>query len=499
MPGPSIFTVSPLFAPACNCDTNGMKRSIIKTAALAAVEALEGRLLLSAVTLDSGTLLVQGDAATPNRIILTVNRGSLRVIDNRLSRTFPLAGITDVHIIGGAKNDVIQVGAGLKVSTEIDGMGGNDRITGGTQPGLIITGAGKSIVTPGSGLNYVDVTLGNNVVNLAGGKLRQPADIIVAKPSDIIRGRMAQTQVFSPSVAPASPIMRWSRKVAPTLTATASETAGGVIGIALLSDSVTLSGGKTPTGTLTFTLTAPDGSIADTETITVTGNGTYSTSNTVIAARVGTYTWNVSYSGDGRNFPATDNGPAQSLPADVRPTPQIIATASETAGGVIDFALLSDAVTIDGGVNPTGTLTFTLTAPDGSIADSETVAVTGNGAYATSNAILATQVGTYRWHAGYSGDAINNPAADNGSGQSLAAVRATPQLAATASETAGGVVGIALLSNTVTLTGGNHPTGQLTFTLNAPDGSVADTETVTVTGNGAYATSHTVIAGQVGT
>ena len=39
----------------------------------------------------------------------------------------------------------------------------------------------------------------------------------------------------------------------------ASETAGGVVGTAVLSDSATLAGGYTATGTITFTLTQPDG------------------------------------------------------------------------------------------------------------------------------------------------------------------------------------------------------------------------------------------------
>ena len=38
------------------------------------------------------------------------------------------------------------------------------------------------------------------------------------------------------------------------------------------------------------------------------------------------------------------------------------------------------------------------------------------------------------------------------------------------------------------LTGGDNPTGTITFTLTGPGGNVLDTETTTVNGNGIYTT-----------
>jgi hypothetical protein len=70
----------------------------------------------------------------------------------------------------------------------------------------------------------------------------------------------------------------------------------------ILNDSASLSGGYSPTGTITFTLY--DGATqVDSETATVTGNGMYSTTTgyTVPATGAGDYTWDASYGGDGNN------------------------------------------------------------------------------------------------------------------------------------------------------------------------------------------------------
>ena len=76
-------------------------------------------------------------------------------------------------------------------------------------------------------------------------------------------------------------------------------------------DDATISGALTPTGTITFKLFAPAdatcaGAAAYTQTVTVNGNGTYSTTNTsFVASTVGTWRWQVTYSGDANNNPAT--------------------------------------------------------------------------------------------------------------------------------------------------------------------------------------------------
>src|SRR5262249_11371321 len=96
----------------------------------------------------------------------------------------------------------------------------------------------------------------------------------------------------------------------PTLTTTPSGNVTLGTTSPILSDPATLSGGYFETGTITFTLLDPSATVVDTETVTVSGNGTYSTptgftlpaSGTVI----GTYQWNATYRGDANNNTASD-------------------------------------------------------------------------------------------------------------------------------------------------------------------------------------------------
>ena len=157
---------------------------------------------------------------------------------------------------------------------------------------------------------------------------------------------------------------------------------------ATLKDSGTLTGGFNPTGSLTFTLYAPDGStVVDTETVTVSGNGTYSTPTgytlPTTGLVTGTYQWVVSYSGDPTTTPRApprgtsrlrSHRPARrSAQRRIRRMSRWMAAASPT---------LKDSATLAGAYNATGTITFSLYAPDGTtVVDTEMVTVSGNGTY----------------------------------------------------------------------------------------------------------------------
>ena len=100
-------------------------------------------------------------------------------------------------------------------------------------------------------------------------------------------------------------------------------------------------------------------------------------------------------------------------------TPTLVTTPSQ---GTVTLSptvppILIDAATLANGVNPTGTITFTLVGPDGTTVDTEHVMVNqGNGTYTTPTGFIpgVTQpvgpilAGTYQWDATYSGDANNN-------------------------------------------------------------------------------------------
>ena len=96
----------------------------------------------------------------------------------------------------------------------------------------------------------------------------------------------------------------------PTITTTPSTTSVTLGRPVTLTDTAALSGGYHETGTITFTLY--DGStLVDTETVAVSGNGSYTTPTgytlPTTGTVTGTYQWDASYSGDTNNNAASDN------------------------------------------------------------------------------------------------------------------------------------------------------------------------------------------------
>jgi hypothetical protein len=99
-------------------------------------------------------------------------------------------------------------------------------------------------------------------------------------------------------------------KASPAISTTAS--AGGPAGTVVI-DTTILSGGISPGGTIEFKLYGPSaaadcsGTPVDDETVTVTGNGNYTTLIGFTPSQAGTYWWTASYSGDANNNPAATN------------------------------------------------------------------------------------------------------------------------------------------------------------------------------------------------
>jgi hypothetical protein len=312
-------------------------------------------------------------------------------------------------------------------------------------------------------------------------------------------------QILSP-VLSATSLTLVLPKASPTLLTTASFKAGSgnLVGVAIPEDSATLSGGNQETGPLTFTLYAPDNTVVDTQTITPNGDGTYATSNTNVATEAGTYTWKVAFAGDNYNNAAQDQGGAAEQVTTVKASPTLVTTASFKAGSgnVVGSSIPEDSATLSGGNQETGLLTFTLYAPDNTVADTQTITPSGNGTYVTSNTNVAEEVGTYTWKVAFAGDNYNNATQDQGgTAEQLTTVKTSPSLVSAASFKAGSGsgVGSAIPEDSAVLSGGYKESGPITFTLYAPDNSIVDTETVTPNGDGTYATSNTTVATQVGT
>ena len=193
----------------------------------------------------------------------------------------------------------------------------------------------------------------------------------------------------------------------PTISTVAS--AGGVLGTAV-NDVATLTGGSSPTGTVTFRLYSDAACTMQvfTSTNPVVG-GTTATSGSFAPSALGTYYWTAVYSGDANNDGATSpcGAPNESVTI-TRATPGISTQASP---GNLVGAPVRDVATLAGGLDPTGTVTFRLY---GDAACATQVFTSTNpvvaGTTATSDWFTPTSPGTYRWTAIYSGDVNNNAA-----------------------------------------------------------------------------------------
>jgi hypothetical protein len=255
-------------------------------------------------------------------------------------------------------------------------------------------------------------------------------------------------------------------KATPSLAGNASD---GVVGTAI-HDEVTVSGGFSPAGEVTFSVFAPSDATCTTPLATTTSpiESDKATSANFLPQQTGGFRWTASYSGDANNK-------AVSLACDAAGQASTVTKASPTLSGSATPAALAgstitDDVTLSGGFAPGGEIVFRAYGPDDETcaktpAYEETVAVSsGNGSYSPSG--FAPGAGTYRWTAEYEGDA-NNEAVSSTCGaanQTSTVAKATPSLTGTASD---GVVGTAI-HDEVTLSGSFSPTGEVTFSVFAP-------------------------------
>ena len=197
------------------------------------------------------------------------------------------------------------------------------------------------------------------------------------------------------------------------------------------------------------------------------------------------------YSTDGSSNSASDTSTSLTV---IAASPTLTTTASPatvTLGATAPT--ISDSAVLAGGYNETGTVSFTLMLGSTTVyTTSDTV--TGDGTYTASYTLptSGTVTGTYAWTDSYSGDANNNPATGNtDSSEQTVVSLASPTLSTLPSATSVtlGNTGSPVLTDTATLAGGYYETGDITFNLYYNGGATpVDTETVTVNGNGSYAT-----------
>jgi hypothetical protein len=275
----------------------------------------------------------------------------------------------------------------------------------------------------------------------------------------------------------------------------------------VLQDSLTLSGGFNPTGTVDFYLFAPGVTPAldfsnavyhETDTVS---NGAASTATGYVLPTTGTvtgtYQWESHYSGDNLNNPADDVGAANEQVIVTPAIPMIVTTASSAVTLGTTAPTLTDSAVVSGGYYETGDLVFTLTGPTGVIYTND-VAVHGNKTYYSTDAgtttgsatlpTTGTVAGTYTWSVSYNGDSNNKAAVDQGGTAEQTVVSpASPTISTVPNVTNVPLGTVVTLQDTATLTGGYHEQGSITFTLYRGATQVY-TENVGVNGDGTYST-----------
>ncbi|HQU45816.1 MAG TPA: hypothetical protein PK867_23580, partial [Pirellulales bacterium] len=129
---------------------------------------------------------------------------------------------------------------------------------------------------------------------------------------------------------------------------------------AMLTDSANLAGGYFATGTVTFSLYNPSHAVVYTDTVTVSGNGTYDTSTGTdpggyLPAVTGTYQWVAVYSGDANNQTVTSKFGDEPEVVSPSPVPPSISTTPGSTVVLGSSVKLTDTATLSGGNSPAGT------------------------------------------------------------------------------------------------------------------------------------------------
>ncbi|MGD0195713.1 MAG: hypothetical protein ABSC35_12720 [Candidatus Dormibacteria bacterium] len=244
--------------------------------------------------------------------------------------------------------------------------------------------------------------------------------------------------------------------------------------------------GDNPTGTVTFWLYGPNdpncavsqvaaaGSLQSwTETLDSSGNASVPAPGYTTNAD-GTYNWVATYSGDSNNVGATSSCGAESVV--ISKNNSSITTDQSNQGGAIVGTTIKDTAKVTGN-NPSGSVTFFLYGPNDTNcvnnADSGlkwlqswTVTLDADGkASVPDPGYTTTQTGRFQWVAHYSGDANNTDAWSTCGNEPVKIDQASPTIVTVASS--GGPVGTQI-HDTAQVSGGDNPTGTVTFNLYSP-------------------------------
>src|SRR5208337_1680169 len=244
---------------------------------------------------------------------------------------------------------------------------------------------------------------------------------------------------------------------------TTQQPASATVGSSI-ADQATVSGGFSPTGTVTFNL-YNNSTASGTPLVTFANvalvNGV-ATSPGYTATATGTDYWVATYNGNSNNNSVSSVPTAE--PVTITPATPAINTTQQPASATVGSSI-ADQATVSGGFSPTGTVTFNLynnsTASGTPLVTFANVALV-NGV-ATSPGYTATATGTDYWVATYNGNSNNNSVSSVPTAEPVTITPATPAINTT-QQPASATVGSSI-ADQATVSGGFSPTGTVTFNL----------------------------------
>jgi hypothetical protein len=107
------------------------QNSAVAGAPAGSLESLEGRRLLSSVTLSNGTLMIIGNDGSDNSLGVAKNGSNLIAYHNGASKSYSESSVTKIAIHGGKEEDTIWVSKDVKKPSVLKGYKGRDTISGG--------------------------------------------------------------------------------------------------------------------------------------------------------------------------------------------------------------------------------------------------------------------------------------------------------------------------------------------------------------------------------
>lgn len=126
----------------------------IAVAARAAIETLEDRRLMSASVI--GDFLSIDGTENNDVIDVSLANGKFTVIDNGVTKQFPLGTIDLIIVNGRGGNDILRLAANINIDAIMAGGEGNDTIRGGSGKDSIHGEAGDDIIDGGLGADEIE-------------------------------------------------------------------------------------------------------------------------------------------------------------------------------------------------------------------------------------------------------------------------------------------------------------------------------------------------------